>query len=51
MRKQVFLHVLGALLLSFLLYKLAAFTLGTSLFIGVGTATLGLVYNVKRSKK
>ncbi|WP_179333290.1 hypothetical protein [Winogradskyella costae] len=51
MIKQVFLHVLAALALSFLLYKLASFTLVTSLFVGIGTAILGLIYSVKSAKK
>jgi len=51
MRKQVVLHVLAALVLSFLLYKWASFTMGTSLFIGVGTALLGLIYSARGAKK
>ncbi|WP_344715746.1 hypothetical protein [Winogradskyella damuponensis] len=51
MKKQVFLHVLAALALIFLLYKLAAFTIVTSIFIGVGTAGLGLLYAMNNCKK
>ncbi|WP_458629033.1 hypothetical protein [Winogradskyella sp. PC D3.3] len=51
MKKQVFLHVLAALVLSFLLYQLATFTLGSSIFIGVGAASLGLLYAMNSRKK
>jgi len=51
MKKQCLIHVFAAVLLSFLLYKSASFTLGTSMFIGIGAALLGLLYTIRKSKR
>ncbi|WP_175455603.1 hypothetical protein [Winogradskyella thalassocola] len=51
MRKQVLIHSIAAVMFSIILYKLASFTLETSIFIALGTAILGLSYSTKGSKK
>ncbi|NRR92820.1 hypothetical protein HSX10_14700 [Winogradskyella undariae] len=51
MKKQVLMHGIAAVLLSLLLYKFASFTIGNSVFIGFGTAFLGILYVMNKSKK
>lgn len=51
MRKQVLTHTIAAVVFTIILYKLASFTLVTSIFIAVGSAILGFLYSVKGPKK
>ncbi|MFD1016146.1 hypothetical protein [Winogradskyella rapida] len=51
MKKQVLIHLGGAVLLSILLYKSASFSIANAVSIGFGTAFLSGLYAIKRSKK
>jgi len=51
MKKQVLIHVFAALILSFLLFYFANFSLLTSVFIGIGAAILGILYSIKNLKR
>ncbi|RCW92034.1 hypothetical protein [Winogradskyella arenosi] len=51
MKKQVLIHLGGAVLLSILLYKLASFPIENAMSVGFGTAFLSGLYAIKRFKK